>query len=1014
MVTSAVRRAVALWALVLAGAACRHPERLKARDWPRGELRSGGGPVAAALRVGEVHCYRLPLAKGTLLRLEVDQQGIDAKVALADPSGALVLEVDRLIGDGGPELVLAVAQRTGVHTLTISGVDYGPGRYAARVEALRPATAADRRSAEAYRLFTGAESLPPDKAMASWTRARETWEKLGETALEAEALARIARQHIDRGEYTPATAELYREAAAGFERAGDSRWEAIARHNLAAVLIPLAKPQEAAREATRALTLARQTKDQVTAAQALHDLGQAAQDQGDLQTAFDRYNDALALFQKNDRALRPYTLNNLGVLYARQFGDEGRGRELLLQARDAWPPRLEKWRARTLSQLGWIASKEGRLEEAWTEFEAALALRRESDPCGSAVLLARIAQVEDARRARPDADARLAEALHVVETQSCPRSAPTVYQLAAELAEGRGDDAAAQAAYRRSEELFAAQGDRLGVADGLDGLARSARALGDLPAALEASRRALDIIEGVRPTVLREDLRTSFFAAARDRFDFHVDLLMQMGKEEDAWVTAERARARALRDLLGEAGAGLRRDAAPDLAVRERDLLRQLNALESRRLATGDASAKKLRKWQTDIATRVTELESLRGELRRRSPRWASLTRTDPVSLDAVRQELLDDDTVLLEYRLGEPESTVWAVTRDSFTAARLPPRHEIEPLAMDAVRRLRSLEWPGHNPPALCELSGMLLAPVTPALAHRRLVVVADGALEILPFAALPEPADPASCAAAPLLVDRHEIAYLPSAATLLTQRLLHAGRRPAPGWLAVVDDPVYGPEDPRLGASATRTASVLRGGSAPRRLPGSGEEAKAILAELPAGKTFRVSGFAASRQTVERGALQNFRILHFATHGILDDQQPLLSSLALSRLDATGRPVEGDLAAVEIYDLDLPAELVTLSACETALGREVSGEGLVSGLPRAFLYAGASRVVVSLWPVGDLATRDLMTRFYHGLFAQGLAPARALQEAQRALRQSGRRPREWAGFVLLGDWRPLPPFSG
>jgi CHAT domain-containing protein len=162
-----------------------------------------------------------------------------------------------------------------------------------------------------------------------------------------------------------------------------------------------------------------------------------------------------------------------------------------------------------------------------------------------------------------------------------------------------------------------------------------------------------------------------------------------------------------------------------------------------------------------------------------------------------------------------------------------------------------------------------------------------------------------------------------------------------------------------------------------------------------------------------VTQGTLQPFRILHFATHGVLVDTQPLLSSLALSRFDAAGHPLAGDLTAGEIYDLDLPAELVTLSACETALGREVPGEGMVSGLPRAFLYAGAARVVVSLLPVEDGATRDLMTRFYRGLFVQGLAPARALQEAQRTLRQAGRPPREWAGFVLLGDWRPLPPFS-
>jgi CHAT domain-containing protein len=344
----------------------------------------------------------------------------------------------------------------------------------------------------------------------------------------------------------------------------------------------------------------------------------------------------------------------------------------------------------------------------------------------------------------------------------------------------------------------------------------------------------------------------------------------------------------------------------------------------------------------------------------------------------------------LLEYRLGEAASTVWAVTSDSLTAVRLPPRRVIEPLAREAALGMRSLEG---RPGALCDLSRLLLAPVAPHLARRRLVVVADGALEALSFAALPEPAGLAACSTASPLVEAHEIVYLPSAATLLTQRRLLAGRRPAPGWLAVVADPAY------------RSAHL--------RLPGAAQEAKEITAGLPAAQVFVATGAAASWQTVTGGGLHGFRIVHFAVHGSLDPEHPLLSALVLAEIDAVGRPVPGTLPAHEIYDLDLPAELVVLSACETARGREVPGEGLVSGLPRAFLYAGAARVLVSLWEVEDQSTRDLMSLFYRNLLGRGLPPASALQEAQRTLRQSGRRPNQWAGFILLGDWRPLPPFS-
>jgi len=973
-------------AAVLLLAACREPPH----EWPSGELRSGGRLVAATLAAGEVHRYRLPLENGYLLRLVVDQQGIDAVVALEDPTGARILEADRLINDRGPELVLAVIDQPGDYSLVVRGLEEGgPGRYSAYLEALRLASAADRRSAAAYRSFTRADKLEGDEAMESRTRALATWRELGEVALQAEALQSLARQRFYRREYQPA-AELYGEAATAFARAGDRRWEAIVRNERGVCLVELGAVQEAADQYALALSLARQMGDRLTQARALHGLGQALQNQGEPQRALDRYREALTLWPPGE-PMRSNTLHQLGVLYARYLHDERRGGELLLQALDAWGPEQERYKAGTLSQLGRLAYEQGRLDEARRYYEEALELRRESDRCGSAVFLARLALVEAGQRALAAADARRAEALRIVATAACPKSEPTVHLLGADLAEKRGDPVAARAGYRRAEALFAVLGDRMLLAESLAGVARSARSLGDRQEARAASRRALDIIEGVRPTVLSDDLRTSFFSGARQTFDFQIDLLLELGAAEEAWVTAEEARARVLQDLLAEAGAGLRRDAAPELLARERALQRQLNALESQRLKASEARPEKLQSLRQAIAAKVEELESLRGEIRRRPPRY-SLARPEPVSLAATRRDLLDDDTVLLEYRLGETGSTVWAVTRDALTAARLPPRGEIEPMVREAVHGLRSLDWPGHNPPTLCDLSRMLLAPVAQELGRRRLVVVASGALETLPFAALPLPTDAAACPAAPVLVDTHEIVSLPSVATLLTQRRLLAGRRPAPGWLAVVADPAYG--------------------SAYRRLPGSAQEAEALVAGRPAGKILQATGVAASRQTVTGGALRGFRILHFAAHGVLAEQ-PQLSALDLAERDAAGRPVPGTLPAHEIYDLDLPAELVVLSACETARGREMPNEGLVSGLPRAFLYAGAARVLVSLWDVEDRSTRDLMVLFYRGLLDRALPPAQALQEAQRTLRQAGRRPNQWAGFVLLGDWRPLPPFA-
>jgi CHAT domain-containing protein/tetratricopeptide (TPR) repeat protein len=960
-----------------------------AREWSPGELRAGGRLAPVAIAPGEVHRYRLPLAAGQFLRLVVEQQGVDAVVALESPRGETLLTADRPVGGSGPEYLLAVAAESGPHVLAIrSPAGARPGRYAARIEVLEPATAEERRIAEVYRRFTEADRLAPEEAVARWSEGQALWRELGEAALEGDAARHLA-DAFQRQRQRDRAAPLYRAAAEAYRRSGEAGAEARARVSLGSTLLDLAEAEGAAAAYRTSLALARQIEDRDTEAIALYGLGRAERRQGELQGALDHYQQALERLPEGDRN-RPQMLHDLGVLHARFLGDATRGRELLAAALASWPADRERQRAATLNQLGQLAYEAGETDEARGDLERSLELLRASEPCTAAVTLARLALVADAGGAVAAADVRLAEALALIARQPCPTDEATVHLLAATDAEGRGHDDDALEGYRRCLSLYEGRGDRNGQAEALAGIARAERARGHLEEALAASRRTLAILAGVRPTVLREDLRTSFFAGVQDRYDFHVSLLLALGRDEAAWVAAEESRARALRDLLAEAGAGLYRHADPALVSREKELQHRLNTLEARRLDLGEGEELEALGRRLDEA--VAALEAVHGEIRRGAPGGAAGAGPEAISV-AAAQGLLDGDTLLLEYRLGGRESTLWALDRGSLAAYRLPPRNEIEPLAREAARWLRSIEWPGHPPPPLCELSRLLLAPVASRLGGRRLVLVADGALEALAFAALPDPTTPGPCSEAPPLVAAHEIAYLPSAATLAAQRRRLADRRPAPGWLAVVADPAYG------------------SGTSP--LPHSGEEAAAVLAGLPRERVLAATGPAASKQTVTSGALAGFRILHFATHGVLDPERPLLSSLALAQLDAGGRPVDGALHAYEIYGLDLPAELVVLSACDTARGRQVRGEGLVSGLPRAFLYAGAARVLVSLWTVPDASTRDLMTAFYRGLLGRGLPPAQALQQAQRALWQAGLPPYRWAAFILVGDWRPLPPLA-
>ncbi|HXU30700.1 MAG TPA: CHAT domain-containing protein, partial [Thermoanaerobaculia bacterium] len=268
--------------------------------------------------------------------------------------------------------------------------------------------------------------------------------------------------------------------------------------------------------------------------------------------------------------------------------------------------------------------------------------------------------------------------------------------------------------------------------------------------------------------------------------------------------------------------------------------------------------------------------------------------------------------------------------------------------------------------------------------------------------------------------LLEEHEVVYLPSATTLISQRRRLALRPEAPRRAYVLADPVFSADDPRVAEAASakgsapakeaRDAVRQAGGLLPafERLPGTRREAETIAGLAAAGEVRTALDFAASREAVLAEDLRSFRVVHFATHGVADTRNPVLTGLVLSLVDAAGRPREGFLGLSDIRQLDLAADLVVLSGCRTAFGKEVRGEGLM-GLTRGFLSAGARRVVASLWQVQDRAAAELMARFYRGMWRNGLAPAAALREAQRSLRREPRYrdPYFWSGFVLQGDWR-------
>ncbi len=597
---------------------------------------------------------------------------------------------------------------------------------------------------------------------------------------------------------------------------------------------------------------------------------------------------------------------------------------------------------------------------------------------------------------------------------------------------GLGDRAAAAVAFDRALALCRAVGNQGLEASTLYYQARLATAGADAPAALKLLTEAMDIQERLRARVSSPQLRGTFFATSQAMFDLYVDVAMQLhasgagdGLDRRALEIVERSRARSLLDGLTAAGVDVRRGVDPELLRQERALQDRIN----QRATTTTPGAGET------VDNLLADLEHVRTKIRSASPAYAAISQPVPLSVQALQQEVVDRGSVLLEYTFTEDRAYVWAVTPRAVTAVALGSRanvaaaarrvHELasarnlRPDGETAVARRTRLEQAARDwPAASATLSKLILGPVAKVIAGQRLVIATAGMLHYVPFGALPVPGG-----TEPLLA-QHEIVHVPSASALAILRREQPRRTTPSKALAVIADPVFDVADSRLTPGSGKAApsksavepdweraarTVGADAAALPRLRYSRDEADAILPLVPPADRLAALDFQANRELVLGGELARYRIVHLATHGFLRSDRPEVSGLALSMVAPNGSPVDGFVRLHQIYGLRLSADLVVLSACQTALGQNVRGEGIV-GLARGFMYAGASRVVSSLWKVDDQATAELMKLFYRNLLGSAkLRPAEALRAAQNSLRRQARwsDPYYWAGFTLQGEWR-------
>jgi CHAT domain-containing protein len=1068
-----------------------------------------GKTIERQLSGGETQAFQITLGAGQRLRVIADQQGIDVVIKILDSQGRQLAEMDSKNNTQGPEVALVIAERDDAYRVEIGapGKNAPAGRYELRSE-VAAAAEQDRRWVEAQQAYTRARRLraqPTAEAQKQSLRPLEDalghWQALGDKLMAAHTLYYIAEGHSRLGRLQQSLS-YYSQARQSAQESGDQREVAVAELYIANAHRGLGEPRKAIEYYNRALTLWRSLNDAYLEARTLHDLGhtyallgearnaleiyertlrywrkldnrQSMADTlhnigggyeslGEWQKSLEHYDSALALYQAGgNRRSAAISLNNLGFVYERLIE--------LRKALEYYDRALAEWRAMgdrrqesvTLMNAGSAYAQMNDSQKALECYRQALQLRRVDNDRHSEgialLLMGHLYAASDPRKAMESYD----QSLPLLRAAEDRRREAVALRGLGITHTSLADLPRAQDCLNQALALSRQIGDQSGESQTLYGLAALERARGDFVAALRWIESAIALAERIRADVGSQRLRASYFTSTLKFYELQIDALMRLhqarpseGFDALAVQSSERARARSLLELLVESRVDIREGVDATLLERERDLTKRLNAKAARQLELG-ANSPQFAALKQEISQLENEFEMVRAAIRKDSPHYEALLQPKPLTLPEIQQQL-DDDTLLLEYKLGDKHSWLWAITNRTLKAYELPKRGQIELAAARFRRHLtaRSLAGKGETPherrrriaesdaqlpEAAKQLSAMILDPAASQFAGKRLVVVPDGALHYVPFAALPAPGTegrgigeagrkvkPRPASFIPL-VAAYEIVILPSASVIATQRRDLAGRQIAPKLLAVLADPVFHLEDERfrrlikLPVTATpepqpESRSIEHPqeeafGSLARklpRLPFTRREADRILALAPAGAVFKATGFKASRGSALDPELGRYRYLHFATHGLPDSERPGLSALALSMVDEDGRPRDGFLRANDIYNLKLPAELVVLSGCQTGLGKAVNGEGLV-GLTRGFMYSGAARVVVSLWNVNDQATSELMARFYRKLLKENQRPAVALRMAQVEMSRQRRwqAPYYWATFVLQGEWK-------
>jgi CHAT domain-containing protein/Tfp pilus assembly protein PilF len=857
----------------------------------------------------------------------------------------------------------------------------------------------------------------PRKGLEDYRRSLEISREVGYQDEEAKTLRSIGHVHFQLGEYGPAF-ENFTRALSVSQRIADKAGQGICLADIAQVHWARGSFAQALAYGQSGLKRSQEAGDAYGQATALNFMGSIAWTKGQFQKALEYFLGALEVNRRiGNKANEAFLLTNIGLIH-HEVGDYARALDYHHQALQIFSRTGGKTgQGGCLNNIARCYAALKEYDQAQDYMDKALAIARETgDKRAESLRLNNAAhihmQMGDYRRAAQC----LEESLKLARSMGAKEREAFAWQGRGYLCLKTTDFPAALEAFQQA--LFIGQElDLPAIAwESSAGLAGAYAQSGDYDLAVGYYRKSIEVIESLRAQFITAEQRSGYFQEKIQVYESLIDLLVTRHQERPregfdrlAFEYAERARARAFLDSLEEAKVDLKETLPPALRAEEMNISAEISALQTELFKPG-LSEDKRKLLLKQLEEAEGRYQDLAVRMKSQSPGYARLVYPETRSLNEVQQDLLAPGTVLLEYFLGEDSAFLFCLTAKDFFAHRLPASRGLQEKVRDYIKLLSSKNGREFTAYAAGRrIYQDLLGPVEDKILRaKRLIIVPDGALYYLPFEALvmPRRTIQNSKDGRPdrFLAEEFMISYAPSASSLMN--ILRRPREPAgrQDWLAFAA-PVCtlrgSPAGNQSGPDVTREF-FLEGGADFAPLPYSKEEVQRISRLMARSRRIVFIGKEAKEDRLKELPLHDFKVLHFATHGLLDETVSLRSAVVLT-LDEDPRE-DGFFQVREIYGTKLNADLVVLSACHTGKGKLERGEGL-SGLSRAFLHAGAQCVLASLWNVNDRATAELMAQFY-AFLSQGKSKEEALRLAKRRMLHSPyAHPFFWAAFVLIGD---------